>query len=446
MRRRVSLLALLVLLASALSYCLDRQPNADYRARRVALSKLSKGGVTVLFAPVEPSGGNAIYGFRQDDNFYYLTGWTEPGAAIVIAPAVDATATAPARAYTEVLYLPAHNTVQEKWTGPKLGADDSKAASVTGFDRVEVLDKMRDDITKLLTGFTRTSILTDTAIAPDTSASTDPMSWLRRANAFPPGTGVSDVKPLLAELRVRKDAGELDLIRHATNASIAAHRLAFKLVRPGANEHQIAAAMQGEFMMRGCERPAYAPIVGSGFNSTVLHYSEDSKQIADGDVVVMDVAGEYSMYASDVTRTVPANGKFTARQREIYDIVLGAQRAAEAAFVANKSVLTGDTADSLYKVAIQYINSHGKDLHGEPLGKYFIHGLGHFVGLNVHDVGRGPLSAGMVFTIEPGIYIPEEKLGVRIEDIYYVDANGKLVDFTAALPHTSDEVEAAMKR
>jgi Xaa-Pro aminopeptidase len=178
----------------------------------------------------------------------------------------------------------------------------------------------------------------------------------------------------------------------------------------------------------------------------VLHYSEDSKQIADGDVVVMDVAGEYSMYASDVTRTVPANGKFTARQREIYDIVLGAQRAAEAAFVANKSVLTGDTADSLYKVAIQYINSHGKDLHGEPLGKYFIHGLVHFVGLNVHDVGRGPLAAGMVFTIEPGIYIPEEKLGVRIEDIYYVDANGKLVDFTAALPHTADEVEAAMKR
>jgi Xaa-Pro aminopeptidase len=198
--------------------------------------------------------------------------------------------------------------------------------------------------------------------------------------------------------------------------------------------------------MRGCERPAYAPIVGSGFYSTVLHYSEDSKQIADGDTVVMDVAGEYSMYATDITRTVPANGKFTARQRDIYDIVLGAQRAAEAAFVAGKSMLTGDTADSLNKVAIEYINSHGKDLHGQPLGKYFIHGLGHFVGLNVHDVGRGPLSAGMVFTIEPGIYIPEEKLGVRIEDIYYVDANGKLVNMTASLPHAADEIEAAVKR
>jgi Xaa-Pro aminopeptidase len=446
MRLRTSLLTLLVLLTSTMSFSLDRQSNGDYRARRVALSKLSKGGVTVLFAPLEQSGGNAIYGFRQDDNFYYLTGWAEPGAAIVIAPAVEATPTSPAREYTEVLYLPAHNLVQEKWTGPKLGADDSKAASLTGFDRVEVLDKMRDDIVKLLTGFNRPLILTDTAIAPDTSPSTEPMAWLRRANAFPP-SGVNDVKPLLAELRVRKDAGELDRIKHATDASIAAHRLAFKLVKPGVNEHQIAAAMQGEFLMRGCERPAYAPIVGSGFYSTVLHYSEDSKQIADGDTVVMDVAGEYSMYASDITRTVPANGKFTARQREIYDIVLGAQRAAEAAFVAGKSTLTGDTADSLYEVAIDYINAHGKDLHGQSLGKYFIHGLGHYVGLNVHDAGpRVALDKGMVFTIEPGIYIPEEKLGVRIEDIYYVDANGKLVDMTASLPHTADEVEAAVKR
>jgi Xaa-Pro aminopeptidase len=444
--RRTSLLVSCLLLVSTFCLSLDRQSNADYRARRVALSKISKGGVTVLFAPLEQSGGNAIYGFRQDDNFYYLTGWSEPGAALVIAPAVEATATTPARAYTETLYLPAHNLVQEKWTGPKLGADDANARSLTGFDRVEVLDRMRDDVDKLLTGFNRPSILTDTAIAPAESPSTEPMAWLRRANAFPTGASVTDVKPMLAELRMRKDAGELELIKHATDASISAHRLAFKLVKPGVNEHQVAAAMQGEFMMRGCERPAYAPIVGSGFYSTVLHYSEDSKQIADGETVVMDVAGEYSMYASDITRTVPANGKFTARQREIYDIVLGAQRAAEAAFVPGKSLLTGDTADSLYKVALDYINAHGKDLHGQPLGKYFIHGLGHFVGLNVHDVGRAPLDKGMVFTIEPGIYIPEEKLGVRIEDIYYVDTNGKLVDMTASLPHTADEIEAAVKR
>ncbi len=180
----------------------------------------------------------------------------------------------------------------------------------------------------------------------------------------------------------------------------------------------------------------------------MLHYSEDTGTLKDGDLVVMDVAGEYSMYASDITRTAPINGKFTARQREIYDIVLGAQQAAVKAFVAGKSVLTGKSDDALYKVAYDYINTHGKDLHGAPLGKYFIHGLGHYVGLEVHDAGSytTPLQPGMVFTIEPGIYIPEEKLGVRIEDIFYVDANGQLVDYTATLPHTADEVEHAMKK
>ncbi|MCI0351785.1 MAG: M24 family metallopeptidase, partial [Acidobacteriales bacterium] len=161
---------------------------------------------------------------------------------------------------------------------------------------------------------------------------------------------------------------------------------------------------------------------------------------------VMDVGGEYSMYATDITRTLPANGKFTARQREIYEIVLGAQRAAEAAFESGKSTLGRTAENSLHRVAYEYINTHGKDRHGQPLGKYFIHGLSHFVGLNVHDPGdaTAPLKAGAVFTIEPGIYIPEEKLGVRIEDIYYVDANGKLVNLTAILPHTADEVERAM--
>ena len=197
------------------------------------------------------------------------------------------------------------------------------------------------------------------------------------------------------------------------------------MIKPGLNEHDVEARMQYEFMKGGCERPAYAPIVGSGFNSTVLHYSADDAPINDGDVVVMDVAGEYAMYASDITRTAPANGKFTARQREIYNIVLGAQQAAMNAFKSGQYSLTG--ADSLYKVAYDYINSHGKDLHGQPLGQYFIHGLGHYVGLEVHDVGdtKAKLGPGMVFTIEPGIYIPEEKIGVRIEDIYWVDAQRK---------------------
>jgi Xaa-Pro aminopeptidase len=214
------------------------------------------------------------------------------------------------------------------------------------------------------------------------------------------------------------------------------------------NEHDIESLMVFQFMKAGCERAAYAPIVGSGFNSTVLHYSADNQPINDGDLVVMDVAGEYSMYASDITRTVPANGHFTPRQREIYDIVLGAQQAAINAFQAGKSTLGGNGPESLVKIVRDYFDSHGKDKNGKPLGQYFIHGLGHGVGLDVHDPldTSKPLEPGMVFTIEPGLYIPEEKLGVRIEDIFWVDPNGKLVRLTEALPHTADEVEKAMAK
>jgi Xaa-Pro aminopeptidase len=153
------------------------------------------------------------------------------------------------------------------------------------------------------------------------------------------------------------------------------------------------------------------------------------------------------MYASDITRTAPVNGKFTSRQREIYSIVLGAQEAAMQAFELGKSKLSGQDPASLYKVALDYINAHGKDQHGEPLGKYFIHGLGHPVGLNVHDPfdPTVPLAKGMIFTLEPGIYIPEEKLGVRIEDVFYVDpGTGKLVILSQGLPRTADEVEKVM--
>jgi Xaa-Pro aminopeptidase len=154
----------------------------------------------------------------------------------------------------------------------------------------------------------------------------------------------------------------------------------------------------------------------------------------------MDVAGEYSMYASDITRTLPANGKFTPRQREIYDIVYGAQQAAMQAFKAGES-----TRASLKQVAMDYINAHGKDLHGQPLGQYFIHGLSHNIGLNVHDPGPDiPIQPGMVFSNEPGIYIPEESLGVRIEDVMWINPEGKMINLSAAAPSTADDIERMM--
>jgi len=413
---------LLVFLFCQLTWALDRQPNSDFRMRRQTLASKLSGGVALLFASNEAEGPNDLYGYRPDDNFFYLSGWSEPGAALLIlAGTAD-------HAYTELLFLPDHNPSQEKWTGPKLGSDNADAGKVTGFDHIEVLDHLRAELVRLLPAG-RVSIYTDVPAGDETSNSTAPLEWLRRANAFPVGVSFQDVRPLLASLRTYKDAGEIERIRHATDTSMVAHLAAMRAVKPGITEREISALMQYEWGKRGCERPAYAPIVGSA-----------------GDLVVIDAAGEYSMYASDITRTLPASGRFSSRQREIYDIVLGAQQAAVAAFISGKSRLRRNQADSLHDVAYNYINSHGKDLHGEPLGKYFIHGLGHYVGLNVHDPNDYdvPLGPGAVFTLEPGIYIPEEKLGVRIEDILYIDKDGKLINLTADLPHTADDVERAM--
>jgi len=439
------LLATLLPLLTISAAALDRQPNADYRARRVALSRKTNGGVVVLFAAVESEGPNALYGFRQDNNFYYLTGLNEPGAALLISPEVGGDGDKPSRPYAEILFLPGRNHSQEKWTGPKLGPEDPEVRKLTGFDRVEALDKLREELVGVLPQ-PHATVYSDLPAFQEGSASATPLEWLHRANAFPVYISLQDVKPMLEELRRVKDAGEIALIRKATEASMAGHRAAMRAMKPGMTERQIEALVQYEFQTRGCERPAYAPIVGAGFNSTVLHYSDDSATIQTGDVVVIDAGGEYSMYATDITRTLPASGKFTPRQREIYNIVLGAQEAAIKAFRAGHSAMSGDAPDTLYKVAYNYINTHGKDLHGKPLGQYFIHGLGHFVGLSVHDVGGTtvPLDKGMVFTLEPGIYIPEEGLGVRIEDMFHVEQDGTLVRLTAGLPRTAEEVEAAM--
>lgn len=436
---RKILLSLALIFACSLGYALDRQPGADYHARREALAKKA-GGVVVLLAPLEPM--DSVYAFRQENNFYYLSGLTVPGAGLLVAPATEAKGDTPARAYTEILFLPPRNLRREKFTGPQMGGDDPEAPKLTGFDRVEDMGKLPDEVAKSLAN-QRPVVFTELPSPGSAPASEDMLGFLRHSNAM---VFFQDVEPMLSSLRTAKDAGEIALLQKAVNASVAAHFAAMKAVKPGVKEYEISALMQYEWDKRGCERPSYAPIVGSGHNSTVLHYSENTNTMKAGDVVVIDAAAEYSMYAADITRTLPINGHFTARQKEIYDIVLGAQEAAMAAFQSGKSMLTGDSENSLNKVAREYIKTHGKDLHGQPLDQYFIHGLGHYIGLHVHDPGdyKVPLGPGMAFTIEPGIYIPEENIGVRIEDDYLVGADGKLIKLTAALPSKADEVEKAM--
>ena len=382
MRKVLLLFCLFSQLTWALaSSALDRQPNPDFRMRRQALASKADGGAVLLFASDEAEGPNDLYGYRPDDNFFYLSGWSEPGAALLIIPATAAQGSAPSSSsagsppvitfipkscFFPTTIRPRKNGLDRSWA-----PESPDAVKITGFDHVEILDNLRSELVHLLPAG-RVSIYTDVVAEDETSNSTAPLEWLNRANAFPVGASFQDVRPMLASLRTYKDAGEIERIRHATDASIAAHLAAMRTAKPGITEREISALMQYEWGKRGCERPAYAPIVGSGFNSTVLHYSADSGTIQAGDLIVIDAAGEYSMYASDITRTLPASGKFTARQREIYDIVLGAQQAAIAAFRSGKSRIRRNQPDSLHDVAYNYINSHGKDLHGEPLGKYFI--------------------------------------------------------------------------
>ena len=424
---------------------LDRQPAGVYRARRVALAGNLHGGIAILFAAEEPLLDFAPY--RQDSDFFYLTGWNEPGAALLIMG--DASQAAVPHAYQEILFLPARNLHEETYTGVKMDAATTGVEDASGVDRVEAMSELPAELTRMIAADREMANRMWTQPGAAAAAALLRFTAAALGSADPPRA--RDVASLTMPLRQIKDEGEIELIKKASNASILAQRVMMQWwVKPGMTERAIAGAMTAVWMENGCERPAYAPIVGSGINSTILHYSENDRTMQDGDLLLVDAACEYSMYAADITRTVPVNGRFTARQREIYNLVLGAQRAAIDAFVSGKSTINDrDRRDpnSLDTAAYNYINTHGKDLHGQPLGRYWLHGLGHMIGVDVHDPAIYPalLKPGMVFTIEPGLYIPEEKIGVRIECNFLVTADGKLLDLDAGLPHSAEEIEAAMQ-
>ena len=444
----------LTLLAAQATYALDSVPKSEYHQRRVKLAAKLNGGAAVVFAAHEPP--MEYQDYRQDEDFYYLTGSNEPGGALVVIGEGPGATTrlgtaVPAHSYREILFLPVRNLVLEKYTGEKTDAATPGAAQLLGVDEVMPLSTLPGVLAAFLSEDPRRAGALWAQPDVDAAAAVLRFTSAILGNDAPLST--RDVIALTTQLRMIKSPAEIELIRKATDASIVSQLAGMRAIKPEVRERTVAGVEVGAMMAEGCERASYPSIVGSGINSTVLHYASNSNLMEKGGVVVIDAACEYSMYASDLTRTMPIDGHFTERQKEIYNIVLGAQRAARDAFVAGKSKMgnvgqRGPDAgsDLLDKVAFDYINTHGKDLHGQPLGKYFLHGLGHSVGIDVHDPDdySKPFEIGSVFTIEPGIYIPEEKIGVRIEDTFYVNEQGKLIDFAEKLPHTPEEVEAAM--
>jgi Xaa-Pro aminopeptidase len=388
----------------------------EYQNRRADLRQ-SLDGVMVLFGAVETE--DLHNSFFQESNFLYLSGWREPGAVMLLTPK------------EEILFLPPRDPRQELYTGRKLGPEDSDAVEKTGFTKVLPTAALETQFLRVMESSQHIYTLPGDLQALK----------LKSLAVF---HEAGDAERLLSRLRMMKSPAEIALIQHASDATVAAHLEAWKQMRAGQYEYQIAAEMTNVYFARGCERSAYAPIVGSGPNSVILHYSANKRRADAGEVVLMDVGAECSDYATDVTRTVPVSGKFTPRQREIYEIVLGAQKAAIAATKPGVSIgaRSRGNGPSLYKIAYDYINSHGRDLHGEPLGKYFTHGLTHHVGLDVHDLSdnNAPLEPGMVITIEPGVYIPDENIGVRIEDTLVVTETGAR-NLTGALPKEVAEIE-----
>jgi Xaa-Pro aminopeptidase len=435
--RRVLALLVVLCLAPVLG-AWEREPLSVFAGRRAKLVSAVNAPI-VLFGYTGHEEANPSYVFLQEENFYYLTGHNEEAAALLLVPE-----SAGQKGWTgprEILYLPPRDPAEERWNGPRMGPDDPGIQERTGFARVETFAKLRDTLAALAKNYSE--IYTELP-GPHDEGYPHAANWSKWVKEAAPQVSLQDISSAEATLRAMKSPGELALIQKAIDPSIEAHLEAMKMVRPGLYEYQVAARMVAIHAYAGCETEAYAPIVGTGFDSTVLHYNKLDRKIADGDIVLMDVGGQYSGYASDITRTIPANGKFTPRQREIYEIVLGAQNAAMEA-VKPGMTLGGPASTSLQKIAMDYIDSHGKDKQGRSLGRYYIHGLSHHVGLNVHDPSGPlrPLEPGMVITIEPGIYIPEENLGVRIEDDVLVTPTG-YKQLTARLPRSPDDIEKIM--
>ena len=436
-----ALLSFLFLPATSAQQRRDREPNSVYAERRAKLSANIDGPI-ILLGYTGKEEEAQTYIFAQEENFYYLTGHNEEDAALILLPPDNSKAKKDDWAGPrEIFFLPPKDPRKEKWNGVRMAPGEPGVEARTGFSEIRPLPELRATVERLARIYPNFyTILPYQHELGGYPHEKETIDWLKLAA---PQTQLKDIRSEITDLRMVKSPTEITLLRRAVDLSVDAHFAAMKMMRPGLWEYQIAAKMVEVHAKGGSEAEAYAPIVGAGPNSTALHYDKLSRKIEDGDIVVLDVGAQYSGYAADITRTLPANGKFTPRQREIYDIVLGAQEAAMRALKPGVEMCRGDK--SVYKIAYDYINSHGKDLHGKSLGQYFIHGLGHNIGLNVHDAGNvcKPSVPGMVVTVEPGIYIPEENLGVRIEDdVLITDTGYELL--SSRLPRDADEIEKIM--
>jgi len=475
------LLRPIALLACAASIGAAQIPQTEYQARRTALTdSLAGDGVLLVLGAPEPAAN--YQSFWQAENFRYLTGFLEPNAALVIVRRGGAR--------QALLFVQPKDPAQEVWTGERLGIAGARTQlGLEGRDAAtlrQVLDSLLAEHGALYAvgDFSRAS---GADVPGQSGPRTTDDQFVDALKLRHRTVTVADVNGLVMTLRGRKSAAELALIRTAATVSAAAHREVLRAIKPGMNEFEIQALAEYTFRRNGADGPSYGSIVGSGPNSTTLHYNRDDRFMRDGELLTMDMAAYYGGYSADITRTVPVNGRFSPAQRDIYAVVLAAQAAAERQIRpgATYAVLNDSAVGVLRRGLATLGLIEGPDATYECRVRartarcpqyqlYYMHGLGHPIGLDVHDVDaytRGAFIEGSVFTLEPGLYvrantvdvIPDvpanaalrtkvapvvaryANIGVRIEDDFLVTAAGA-DRITAGVPRAMDEIEREMAR
>lgn len=396
---------------------------AEYVDRRNRVGRALKGAVGIVYAG---EGHAPLVGrWRPDSNFLYLTGIeNEPGAAVLFDPGAED----PDRRC--VLFLRPLDPELERWDGFR--------------EEISSTLRYRTGFTKVMRGTSLPPLMTRAArrakrlaclhpFATYTAPVSPDLTTFRKITERVTGVAIEDQTDLLPAMRAVKSKPELAMMRQAALATALGYAAAARIIRPGVTENEIQHALENAYRAHGATGPAYNSIVGAGFNGTVLHYTANSSVAADGDLVVIDSGASYSGYACDVTRTFPVNGRFTDEQRELYEIVLRAQAA------AIKAARPGARWHDVDRASRRVIEDAG-------LGDAYIHSVGHQLGMDVHDPNPdSPLKPGMVITIEPGVYLPDRRLGIRIEDDILITPSGN-TNLTAGIPKKPDDVEELMRR
>lgn len=406
---------------------------------------LKPNSLAVFFSnDILPTNADGSMGFKQNSDLFYLTGIDQEDTILVIFPDVKD------GKHTEVLFIKETSELIAVWEGAKLTKE--QATEVSGIRNIYWYHEF-DKVFKTFAFQAENFYLNSnehTRRYIDTQSAEDRFNN-RLRNMYPLHT-VYRSAPIMHKIRAIKSAYEIELIQKACDITEKGFRRLLKFVKPGVFEYEIEAELIHEFVRNKSRGFAYGPIIASGNNANVLHYVENDKECKDGDIILLDVAAEYANYASDLTRVVPVNGKFSKRQKEVYNAVLHVKKEAQKMLVVgntfekyNKAV--GDImTEQLLKLGLLKSDDVKNQNPAWPAyKKYFMHGTSHFLGLDVHDVGffYEPMQAGMVFTVEPGIYIPQEGFGIRLEDDVMV-TTGEPLNLMQNIPIEADEIEALM--